>query len=67
MQQIQELLPLLIPLIAIQLVLIVVALRDLAQPDRRVKGGNKLVWGVVIVLGEILGPLVYLLVGREDA
>ena len=62
----EEILPLLIPLIVLQLALIGVGLFDLTRPDRRVKGGNKLVWGLVIVLGQLLGPLVYFLFGRED-
>jgi hypothetical protein len=63
----QELLPLIIPLVVIQLVLVVIALRDLVQPDRRVRGGNKAVWAIVIILGELIGPVVYLLLGREEA
>jgi hypothetical protein len=31
-----------------------------------VRGGNKVVWGVVIVLGQLLGPLAYFLFGREE-
>jgi hypothetical protein len=61
-----DILPLLIPLIAIQLVLVAIGLYDLTRPDRRVKGGNKLAWGIVIVVGELLGPILYFLVGRED-
>lgn len=62
-----EILPLLIPLIVLQLALMGVALYDLTRPERRVKGGNKLVWVLVIVLLELFGPLVYFLFGREDA
>ncbi len=61
-----EILPLVIPLIVLQLILIVVALRDLVQPDRRVRGGNKGIWAVIIVVGELLGPIVYFVVGREE-
>jgi hypothetical protein len=32
-----------------------------------VRGGNKLVWGLVIAFVQFLGPLVYFLFGREDA
>ncbi|MDP9481747.1 MAG: PLD nuclease N-terminal domain-containing protein [Chloroflexota bacterium] len=63
----EKLLPLLIPLIVLDLVLIAVGLFDLTRPDRRVKGGNKLVWGLVIVLVEFFGPLIYFLFGREDS
>lgn len=60
-----QILAIVLPLIAIQLVLIVLALRDLMRPERRVRGNSKLVWGIVIVLGELLGPLVYFAAGRQ--
>jgi len=63
----EEALPLLIPLIILQLVLMGLGLWDLTRPERRVRGGNKIVWGVIIVLFQMIGPLVYFLVGREDA
>jgi Phospholipase_D-nuclease N-terminal len=62
----EQILPLLIPLLILQLVLIGVGLYDLTRPDRRVRGGNKLVWAIVIVLGELFGTLIYFLFGRED-
>lgn len=61
-----QFLPLLIPLIVLQLALMGVGLFDLTRPERRVKGGNKLVWGLVIVFVQFFGPLVYFLFGRED-
>jgi hypothetical protein len=63
---VQSLLPILLPLIAVQVALIVIALRDLARPERRVRGGDKRVWALVIIFGEILGPLIYLAVGRIE-
>ena len=54
------------PLLAIQLALIIVALRDLFRPERRVRGGAKCIWVLVIVFLELLGPLIYFTVGRED-
>jgi len=62
-----ELLPILVPLVIVQLALMVLALRDLIRPERHVRGGYKALWGVVIVLGELIGPLVYFWLGREDA
>jgi hypothetical protein len=62
-----ELLPLLIPLIVLEFTLILVGLFDLTRPGRAVKGGNKPVWGLVIVFVQFLGPLAYFLFGREDA
>lgn len=63
----EQALPLLIPLAILDVALIATGLYDLTRPERRVKGGNKLVWGLVIVLVELFGPLIYFLFGREDA
>jgi len=60
------LIALLAPLVIIQLGLLVFALRDLLNPERKVKGGNKLVWGLVIVFINLIGPLVYLVAGRDE-
>ncbi|TMC08776.1 MAG: PLDc_N domain-containing protein [Chloroflexi bacterium] len=62
-----QLIALTLPLVAVQLGLMILALRDLLRPERRVVGGSKLVWGAVIVLGEMVGPIAYLLFGRRDA
>ena len=56
---------LIIPLILIQLGLMIFALVDMVKRDK-VKGGNKVVWALVIVLINIIGPIVYLIFGRED-
>jgi hypothetical protein len=55
---------LVIPLLLIQLALMVVALMDLAR--RGSTKGPKLMWVFVIVLGELIGPVLYLLIGREE-
>jgi len=54
------------PIIAIEIGLMIFALYDLFRPERRVKGGNKIVWAVVILVFNLVGSLVYLLAGRED-
>ena len=56
---------LLLPIILIQIGLIIFALRDLVRPERRVRGDSKLLWGIVIVLFQIVGPVLYFVVGRE--
>jgi hypothetical protein len=62
----EEALPLIIPLAILQIALIALALYDLTRPERQVRGGNKVLWALVILLFQLLGPLVYFLVGRED-
>jgi len=64
---IEELLPLIIPLAILQVAIMLFAIYDLTRPERRVRGDNKLLWGLVIVLGQILGSLIYFLVGREES
>ena len=44
----------------------IAALYDLEQEERRVRGGSKLVWALVIVFVNIVGPIVYLTAGREE-
>jgi uncharacterized membrane protein YozB (DUF420 family) len=60
------LLPIIVPLIVLQLVLLVLAIYDLFREDRRVRWFSKPVWACIIVFVNILGPLVYFFVGRED-
>jgi hypothetical protein len=55
-----------IPLVVIQLGLLVWGLYDLTRPDRRVKGDSKVVWALIIIFVNVIGPILYLLVGRED-
>lgn len=57
-------LPLLIPIVLIQLALMIIALLDLIRRDRT--NGPKWVWVLVIVLFNLIGPVVYLVIGREE-
>ena len=61
-----ELILYLLPVIIIQLALMVYALVDVARRER-VRYGSKLLWVVVIVLINIIGPIVYLAWGRMPA
>ena len=61
---IKQYLPLLIPVILIQIILLIVALLDLVKRERT--RGPKWVWAVVIVLVNIIGPIVYFIVGRRE-
>jgi len=54
-----------IPLLVIQVGLIVWALVDLTKRER-VKGGSKVVWVLVILIFEFIGPILYLAWGREE-
>ena len=62
-----QLVLLLLPILVIQLGLMLFALWDITRPERRVRGDSKLMWGLIVVLVGMLGPIMYLAVGREDA
>ena len=57
-------LPFLVPILLLQLVLMIVALVDLSKRERT--RGPKWMWALIIILGELLGPIIYLVVGREE-
>ena len=56
---------LIIPLILVEIGLMAFALYDLVR-RKRVKGGNKWVWGVIIVVVNLIGPILYFVIGREE-
>ncbi len=64
LQTIMKMLPLLIPVILIELVLMVVALVDLIRRERT--RGPKWAWALIIIFVQTIGPIVYLLLGREE-
>ena len=57
-------LPYLIPLLLLQLGLAIFCLIDLARRNKT--RGPKWMWAIIIILGELIGPLVYLLIGRQE-
>lgn len=54
----------LMPIIIIQLILMIVALVDLSK--RETTKGPKLLWVFIIILGSMLGPIVYFVIGRRN-
>lgn len=65
MKEIIDYLPLLIPVVLVQLILMVTALISLIK-NRKVKVFNVPIWLVIILLVNILGPVLYLIFGRVD-
>ena len=63
---IAQFLPLIIPLVVIQLGLMAYCLLDLKNRES-VKYLPKWGWALVIIFGELVGPIVYLLIGRGDS
>lgn len=59
-----QFLPLIIPIVLLQLILMVIALVDLARRERT--NGPKWLWAVIIIVGELIGPIVYFIIGRKE-
>lgn len=57
-------LPFIIPLVLLQLGLMVYCLIDLSRREQT--RGPKWLWAILIVLGELVGPVVYLIFGRIE-
>jgi hypothetical protein len=63
----EQIIALLVPIIVIQVGLMIAALVDLERSERRVRGGSKFAWAIVIVFVNIVGPIIYFVAGREEA
>lgn len=67
LSHISELIPFLLPLAAVQLVLLAVALHHILTHSHY-KRGSRALWLFVAIIGmEFIGPILYFLLGREDA
>jgi hypothetical protein len=60
----QQILPLLIPVLVIQLILLVAALLDLRKQSNT--RGPKWLWAIIIIFVNIIGPIVYFVVARKE-
>ncbi len=60
----RELIPFLIPILILQLGLMIFALVDLVR--RAKTKGPKWAWALVIIFVNLIGPIVYFVLGRED-
>jgi hypothetical protein len=65
--KLEQIIALVAPIVVIQLGLMIAALIDLERDERRVRGGSKLVWALVIVFVNVVGPILYFVAGREEA
>jgi hypothetical protein len=59
-----QLIGLIAPLALIQFGLMAFAIYDLVKTDR-IEEDRKWIWGVIIVVVNIIGPILYFLVGRR--
>lgn len=63
-QDLAELMPLLVPLLVVQIILLGAALIDLVP--RSQTRGPKWVWFIVVIAFSILGPVMYFIFGRDE-
>ncbi|HQJ11883.1 MAG TPA: PLD nuclease N-terminal domain-containing protein [Anaerolineae bacterium] len=61
-----EYLLLLIPLVLIQIGLLIFALLDLVKRPEEALNGSKVMWVLIIALVNVIGPILYFIVGRKD-
>ena len=67
MNEIMEFLPFLIPLVVVQFALLGYTLYHILTHDHY-KRGNRILWLVItLVFMNYLGPILYFLLGKEDA
>jgi DMSO reductase anchor subunit len=64
MEIVQKYLPLILPLLLLQLALMIAGLFDLARREKT--RGPKWMWALIVIFGEMVGSIVYFLVGREE-
>lgn len=65
MQEMIEYLPFLIPIIIIELALALTAfIHVLKHP--RYRFGNKIIWILIVLLLQIIGPIIYFVFGRGE-
>ena len=67
MENLMEMLPFLIPLVLMELILLIMSLRHILTHDNY-KRGNRVLWLVVVIVGmNFVGPILYFILGKEDA
>jgi hypothetical protein len=61
-----QLVLLLLPLLVLQVVLLLMAVVDLFREERQVRFFSKPVWALIIFFVNLVGPLAYFFVGRDE-
>lgn len=58
-------LPLFLPLLILELVLMITALTHVLR-HRDYRFGNRMMWVLIVVVIQIIGPVIYFVLGRGD-
>jgi len=63
----EDILPFIIPLIAAEIILLVITIRHILTHNNY-KRGSRALWLIIVIIGmEFIGPILYFLLGKEDA
>ena len=66
MPNLNEMMPLIIPLVIVQFILLAVTIVHILK-HATYKRGNRILWLVVAIVGmEFIGPILYFVFGKED-
>lgn len=65
MESIKQNIPFLIPIIIIEIVLMVSAVVHIIKHDK-FRFGNNLIWILISIFIQIIGPIIYFTIGRGD-
>lgn len=66
-ETLKEYLPFLIPLILLEVILLIVALRDVLKHEHY-KHGTRLFWVIFCIVGmEFIGPILYFVFGKDSS
>lgn len=65
MEFLKEYLPIILPIILLEVILMFIALRDVLKRENY-KYGNKTIWIFLVVFIMIFGPILYLTTAREE-
>jgi hypothetical protein len=65
MELLIQLMPLIIPLALLQLTLLIIALIHILRNDTY-KTGSRLIWVLVCIFVNIIGPILYFVIGRSE-
>ncbi len=67
MKDVQDILPILLPLVLLQFGLLAYVLRHILT-HASYRRGNRTLWVIVVIVGmQFIGPILYLLLGKEES
>ena len=65
LEMLENILPLIIPIVLIDLIFRIYAIVDILKEDRRVKGGNKVIWIIAVAVVNY-GWVIYFIFGKDE-